>query len=821
MGILVHASLVQRLRSSPGFFAQALLHLGLVLSAISVRGSGLSLHAPPGLFELLYMEPVTAWPDFRRGSAEIVRPGNRWTLVGSGSRGFHVLDLTDPSQPIRVGSTAVGNLYVSDLWSTNDLAFVADSSGVRAYDLSVPSVPYVLGNYPIRQLSPVLLGIGDGTLCTLSDGAVEIVGFADPTKMNLRAYSPRVGGNYLAVDGNFIFVTTTANRQANAKLLVFEFSPPRQLEQRGELTLGAVADEQVGAIRFDSGRIYARLDRFTALFKYVSRLAIADVQDPRHPVLLGAVEDSPRGSFAIAGSTGALADPDRGLVLTDVSASDHWVPLATLPSRDRTLDVRLGSNLGLVADSQAGLQILDLHQPALPVRQASVDLGGFTSDLLRVSNALYVADGGGGLRIFDVSTPTNPIPLQRVYLQGRVAKLQRSGATLSVLTGPAPGDFADYTNNALTLLDIREPFFPRVRSKLEFGAALRGQRALGNFIYLAEDSAGIIVLDAQDAEHPAEVGRQDTFGEANALDVVAGRAYVADGSQGLQIFDVSDPRKIRRLGGYKTADPAREVHVAGHHAFVLDRQGDFSSSSGSFTIFDVSDAAHPVVVARTPGRFLGCTLAGDLAFLGFGHGLALYNISRITDPKYLGSAYFATDDAASVVNVNGRAVNLAMGDAGIRTFQLKGRTEQRLRLDLPGIVSLGRGPIAVNASSSSGLPVSVAVIDGPARVDDSQLVVTNYGSVTLRAEQPGNDDYFGTSLDVTVQVRVPIRFVLSQGGLDLYWPAAATGLRLQRTPALDPEAHWVNLEAPVAVAGEEFRVHLSPQATSELFRLSR
>ena len=70
-------------------------------------------------------------------------------------------------------------------------------------------------------------------------------------------------------------------------------------------------------------------------------------------------------------------------------------------------------------------------------------------------------------------------------------------------------------------------------------------------------------------------------------------------------------------------------------------------------------------------------------------------------------------------------------------------------------------------------------------------------------------------------MRVPIRFVLSQGGLDLYWPAAATGLRLQRTPALDPEAHWVNIEAPVAVAGEEFRVHLSPQSTSELFRLSR
>lgn len=47
----------------------------------------------------------------------------------------------------------------------------------------------------------------------------------------------------------------------------------------------------------------------------------------------------------------------------------------------------------------------------------------------------------------------------------------------------------------------------------------------------------------------------------------------------------------------------------------------------------------------------------------------------------------------------------------------------------------------LNASSSAGLPVSYAVLSGPATLSGSQLFISNVGSVTVRATQAGNADY--------------------------------------------------------------------------------
>jgi hypothetical protein len=61
---------------------------------------------------------------------------------------------------------------------------------------------------------------------------------------------------------------------------------------------------------------------------------------------------------------------------------------------------------------------------------------------------------------------------------------------------------------------------------------------------------------------------------------------------------------------------------------------------------------------------------------------------------------------------------------------------------LPDRVTLDP-PFAVSATASSGLPVSFSVVSGPATVFGSTVTLTGVaGTVTLRAEQPGNTDYY-------------------------------------------------------------------------------
>lgn len=54
---------------------------------------------------------------------------------------------------------------------------------------------------------------------------------------------------------------------------------------------------------------------------------------------------------------------------------------------------------------------------------------------------------------------------------------------------------------------------------------------------------------------------------------------------------------------------------------------------------------------------------------------------------------------------------------------------------------VGDAPFALNATASSGLPVTYAVVSGPATVSGNTVTLTGAGTVTLQASQPGNTTY--------------------------------------------------------------------------------
>jgi hypothetical protein len=78
---------------------------------------------------------------------------------------------------------------------------------------------------------------------------------------------------------------------------------------------------------------------------------------------------------------------------------------------------------------------------------------------------------------------------------------------------------------------------------------------------------------------------------------------------------------------------------------------------------------------------------------------------------------------------------------------------QTITFPSPGTQTYGVGNITLTATSDSSLPVSYAVISGPATVSGSTLTITGAGSVTVEASQAGNINYSpATPVDVTFTV---------------------------------------------------------------------
>ncbi len=81
-----------------------------------------------------------------------------------------------------------------------------------------------------------------------------------------------------------------------------------------------------------------------------------------------------------------------------------------------------------------------------------------------------------------------------------------------------------------------------------------------------------------------------------------------------------------------------------------------------------------------------------------------------------------------------------------------GKLTQTITFTNPGPHTYGDAPFELDATASSGLPVSFSVISGPATVSGSTLTITGAGTVTVRAEQTGDATYGAASDDQTFVV---------------------------------------------------------------------
>jgi hypothetical protein len=193
---------------------------------------------------------------------------------------------------------------------------------------------------------------------------------------------------------------------------------------------------------------------------------------------------------------------------------------------------------------------------------------------------------------------------------------------------------------------------------------------------------------------------------------------VADHAAGLQVIDVSNPAVPRRLGGFDTSGDACGVQVVGTLAYVAD-------GLAGLQVIDVSDPAAPRRLGGfdTSGYALGVQVVGNLAYV-------------------------------------------ADGNWGLQMIRVSSGLIQSLTFAPPSSVLLTNSTVPLDATASSGLPVTYRVVSGPGTVTGHVLTLTGAGSVVLRAEQGGSPQFLPASLERTITV-LPAPHPLQLAGTSL------------------------------------------------------
>ena len=103
---------------------------------------------------------------------------------------------------------------------------------------------------------------------------------------------------------------------------------------------------------------------------------------------------------------------------------------------------------------------------------------------------------------------------------------------------------------------------------------------------------------------------------------------------------------------------------------------------------------------------------------------------------------------------SGDSSTLASASPGLTVDLAQG--SQTISFPAPPKHSLGDPPFAVTASSSSGLPVTITVVSGPAAITGNVVTLTGAGLVVLEASQPGNANYLpAPSVQQNLQIAAP------------------------------------------------------------------
>ena len=84
-------------------------------------------------------------------------------------------------------------------------------------------------------------------------------------------------------------------------------------------------------------------------------------------------------------------------------------------------------------------------------------------------------------------------------------------------------------------------------------------------------------------------------------------------------------------------------------------------------------------------------------------------------------------------------------------------------------VSYGVAPIVLDASASSDLAVTYSIISGPGTLDGSTLTITGAGTITIEADQAGDNDYLAaSSVQQSLQVAPAILTVTANPETKVY-----------------------------------------------------
>jgi len=494
-----------------------------------------------------------------------------------------------------------------------------------------------------------------------------------------------------------------------------------------------------------------------------SGLVVVNVQDPRHPFIVGTpfgMTDARDIELNPAGTIAYIADGDGGLRIVDISTPASPALLGTQPiASAETFAVSVIQDASTVrayvlvkadADSHVWLRVINVTTPSSPSLltygyDSTLNGYGFT-DLAATWYAsslrnIYCASGstsnGEFVKVRDTlaafsfrgayndptADPLNSFRSHYLYVKTPSASSDYvySIGLAKGMIEPPPGYvlriFNQTSDNPPSVVGTSAPSQGDVRD-----VTLRGTK-----VYAA-DGIGVQVFDVSVPASPTFGAFWNTPGTPYGIDVDAGgtTAFAASGTLGLHSVDLSTPLSPQAKSKYTTnANYTYDVAIRGQMAVAAISNPGVGLQR--LQLLNVSNPAAPAPLGSLGLTWPGAVaLSGDYAFVLDNGGLEVIDISNTSLPVLRGTA----TPTASMERITVRGDYAYVAGAGFQIYDISDPTH----------------PFAVGFFDSGGGGVHDVELRGSnAYISDGTMFQSNNCLKILDISNPANPFEVGRS----------------------------------------------------------------------------
>lgn len=276
------------------------------------------------------------------------------------------------------------------------------------------------------------------------------------------------------------------------------------------------------------------IDPSTPLADYTIEGSLCGIADSR------AIEV--KNNTAYTGFVDEYNTNNSGILIIDVSVPDNPVPLSMIPLSGRITDIKAQDNFLFVADTYSGIHIIDITDNYQPQIIATYPCSpGSYSHIAVHGNTLYCATAHNDLLIIDITNKAQPVLLSTFTDDKYIQNISVDGNIAYVTINS--GTYTPYANG-IVVLDISDKTNP---VPLQSVTTLRssGIAQSGNYLYCGLEIAGrndgaLQVYDITTRTNPVQTGEIRLLGSYSELKVRNNYVYCANFSYGLYVIDVRD-----------------------------------------------------------------------------------------------------------------------------------------------------------------------------------------------------------------------------------------------------------------------------------------